>query len=175
MALILVATLGGGAASAAHPASQPSRSTAISSAGPASPDGYVDRLIKTARHSLNYGGAVIQHQPYGVIIYGVAYPTPPVQALLDHVPPGVTAAWHRCAYTFSDLEHETRRLIAKFHYINVIGPNASGSGLVVGTLNKPLLSSYHPGQILGSTFGLRVVREGRIHGGTLAAGTLTRP
>ena len=165
LAMGLVVIIGGGSATGALQAGKANQNVVSASAGVATTEGYLSRLIRTAQDAPNFGNAIVHHDPRGVTIFGVGYPTPEVKQLLDDAPAGITATWHRCAYTHRDLERETTRLIHTHGGIlNQIGPNPYASGLIVGTLNKPLLASYHPGEILGSSYAMRVVRRAPIGG-----------
>jgi hypothetical protein len=119
---------------------------------------YIYRLIGAAESARNFGSAVKLGRR-SVVIYGVAYPTAPVKRLLDRAPAGVSARWARCAYTLTALERESSRLIESNSVINSIGPSRNASELTVGTLNKGLLSSYHPGTILDTTFAVKVFKQ----------------
>lgn len=119
-------------------------------------DDYIARLVRLARNAPNFGGAVYITE--GIRLYGVGYPTDSVSRMLAQAPPGVRAIWTRCAYTLKDLKAEEARL-QQFGSITSMSINDDGSGIVVGTLDQRLLSTYHPDRLLHSSYAIRVIRR----------------
>lgn len=121
---------------------------------------FLYRLLAAAQQQPNYGAA-IEGSTRAITIFGVGYPTDRLESLIKAAPAhGVTAKWRRCPYTQEQLTDEAERLVAKHSYINRVGPNRNAFALIVGTTNKRLLSSYDPEALLGTSFAVKVVREG---------------
>lgn len=123
---------------------------------------YVARLIRTAEAAPNFSGAVTP-EPHIVEIYGVGYPTTPVARLLSVAPEGISAHWKRATYTYARLSRVGAILIKRFpRLVLTVTCLENGSGLVVGSTNQRLLSTYAPDRLLGVKVAVRVVHSNGI-------------
>lgn len=130
------------------------------SASPDSSSKFLYRLLSVAQQQPNYGAA-IKDGARAITIFGVGYATDRLESLIEEAPShGVTAQWRRCPYTQKELTDEAARLMTKHSYINRSGPNRNAFALIVATTNKSLLSSYDPEAFLGTSFAVKVVKEG---------------